>query len=103
MPSLTIRPGSNVRLKGQSEYVPDFLVVRCEGDQCWVRQKNWTPEAQLQIRVTQIAIPTEAITADGTSISGTSLGSMPAHEAPRSHRKPCEVISMAEYRMRRKR
>lgn len=92
MPSLTVRPGSSIRLKGQSDYIPDFLVVRCEGDQCWVRQQTWSPDAQLQIRVTQIAIPAGPITADGT----------PMGEALRSHREPCEVISMAEYRMRRK-
>lgn len=82
MPSLTIRPGSHIRLKGQSEYVPDFLVVRCEGDQCWVRQQTWTPDAQLQIRVTQIAIPEI-----DPELIARSAG---------------KVVSLAEYRMRRK-
>lgn len=59
MPSLTVRPGSNVRLKGQSERVPDFQVIRCEGDRCWIRQKNWDPCVQLPIRITQIEIPDE--------------------------------------------
>lgn len=82
MPSLTIRPGSHVRLKGQSDYVPDFLVVRCEGDQCWVRQKTWNLEAQLQVRVTQIAIPDIDPTLPAV-LSG-------------------KVVSINEYRMRRK-
>lgn len=57
MPSLTIKPGSRVRLKGQSEYVPDFLVIRCEASQCWIRQNTWNPEALLSVRFTQIEIP----------------------------------------------
>ncbi|MBD0334912.1 MAG: hypothetical protein ICV62_05450 [Cyanobacteria bacterium Co-bin13] len=82
MPSMTIRPGSQIRLKGQSEYVPDFLVVRCEGDQCWVRQHTWNCDAQLQIRVTQIAIPDV-----DPAILAQSGG---------------KIVSLSEYRMRRK-
>lgn len=82
MPSLTLRPGSPVRLKGQSEYVPDFLVLRCEGDQCWVRQKTWNPDAQLQVRVTQIAIPDV-----DPVILAESRG---------------KVVSLSAYRLRRK-
>lgn len=82
MPSMTIRPGSHIRLKGQSEYVPDFLVVRCEGDQCWVRQQTWNFDAQLQIQVTQIDIPD--VDPDVVAESGG------------------KIISLREYRMRRK-
>ena len=57
MPSLTLKPGSLVRLKGQPERIPDFLVIRFEGDRCWVRQQTWSPETQLPVRVTQLAIP----------------------------------------------
>ncbi|MBD0269085.1 MAG: hypothetical protein ICV77_12425 [Cyanobacteria bacterium Co-bin8] len=82
MPSMTIRPGSHIRLKGQSQYVPDFLVVRCEGDQCWVRQQTWNLDAQLQIGVTQIAIPDV-----DPAIMAQAGG---------------KIVSLNEYRMRRK-
>ncbi|PSN16777.1 hypothetical protein C7271_20050 [filamentous cyanobacterium CCP5] len=57
MPSLTLRSGSSIRLKGQPRAIPDFLVIRCEGDRCWVRQQSWGPEAALAVKVNQIAIP----------------------------------------------
>lgn len=84
MPSLTIRPGSHVRLKGQSECVPDFLVVRCEGDQCWVRQQSWSPDTQLHIQITEIAVP-----------GGKEAAPFP--------RKKAKVISLSEYRQKRER
>jgi hypothetical protein len=59
MASLTIRPGSRIRLKGQDSHVPDFIVVRCDRDQCWIRQQNWHPTIQLNIRFSQILIPSE--------------------------------------------
>lgn len=57
MPSLTLRSGSPIRLKGQPRAIPDFLVIRCEGDRCWVRQHTWSPEAELTVRISQISIP----------------------------------------------
>ena len=57
MPSLTIRPGSRIRLKGQSEAVPDFLVVGCENELCWIRQQNWSPAVRFSVKFTQISIP----------------------------------------------
>jgi hypothetical protein len=57
MASLTIRPGSRIRLKGQAAHTPDFFVVRCDRDRCWVRQYGWNPEAELNVRFTQIYIP----------------------------------------------
>ncbi|HIK46105.1 MAG TPA: hypothetical protein IGR64_14660 [Leptolyngbyaceae cyanobacterium M65_K2018_010] len=56
MASLTIRPGSRVRLKGQADHVPDFLVIRCDRDRCWVRQQDWGPGAQLNVRFTQLLV-----------------------------------------------
>ncbi|MEO0489663.1 MAG: hypothetical protein AAF215_02825 [Cyanobacteria bacterium P01_A01_bin.123] len=61
MPSLVIRPGAFVRLKGQPEDWPDFLVVHCSGDRCWVRQRDWQPRMQLHILTTQIAIPSSTV------------------------------------------
>lgn len=57
MASLTIRPGSRIRLKGQASHTPDFFVVRCDLDRCWIRQQGWNPEAELNVRFTQIFIP----------------------------------------------
>ncbi|NET40061.1 MAG: hypothetical protein F6K19_50315 [Cyanothece sp. SIO1E1] len=57
MPSLAIRPGVFVRLKGQPEDLPDFLVDRCVGDRCWLRQQSWGKHVQLRVRITQIAVP----------------------------------------------
>lgn len=62
MASLTIRPGSRIRLKGQAAHIPDFYVVRCDRDHCWVRQQDWTPEVALNVRFNQILVPnSEAI------------------------------------------
>ncbi|MBE9137548.1 hypothetical protein IQ254_10045 [Nodosilinea sp. LEGE 07088] len=60
MASLTIRPGSRVRLKGQDDHVPDFLVVRCDRDRCWIRQEHWAPDAELNISFKQLWVPPEA-------------------------------------------
>ena len=57
MPSLTLKPGSPIRLKGQPKEIPDFLVIRCSKDRCWVRQSKWNPEVELAIQITQIDIP----------------------------------------------
>lgn len=57
MASLTIRPGSRIRLKGQAAHIPDFFVVRCDRNHCWVRQQEWNPEVELNVRFTQILIP----------------------------------------------
>ncbi|WP_346292004.1 hypothetical protein [Sphaerothrix gracilis] len=57
MPALTLGPGKFVRLKGQPQDLPDFLVIQCQGSCCWVRQQAWGPRIQLKIEVTQVAIP----------------------------------------------
>ena len=61
MPSLTLRTGAFVRLKGQPQDLPDFLVERCQGDRCWIRQQTWGPHVQLKIKVTQIEIPEDVV------------------------------------------
>jgi hypothetical protein len=74
MASLTIRPGSQVRLKGQDDHVPDFLVIRCDRDRCWIRQQDWGPDAELNVRFTQLFIPDQP----GQAIEGDmSPGSVP--------------------------
>ncbi|MFE4105334.1 hypothetical protein [Almyronema epifaneia] len=57
MPALTLHPGKFVRLKGQPQDLPDFVVVHCQGDRCWVRQQAWGSRIHLQIKVTQLEIP----------------------------------------------
>lgn len=78
MAFLTLRPGLLVRLKGQSVAVPDFVVVRCEQEMCWLRQHHWPQGTSFAVAATQIAIP-------------------PATSATRL----ANVISMATYRQRR--
>ncbi|MFM7529910.1 MAG: hypothetical protein ACKO63_15745 [Nodosilinea sp.] len=56
MASLTIRPGSRVRLKGQDQHVPDFLVVGCSHHHCWLRQQNWHPQARLMVTFSQLLV-----------------------------------------------
>ncbi|MBW4484354.1 MAG: hypothetical protein KME14_17595 [Tildeniella torsiva UHER 1998/13D] len=60
MASLTIRPGSRVRLKGQDDHVPDFVVVRCDRDRCWVRQDGWAPGTEINVSFKQLWVPPEA-------------------------------------------
>ncbi len=85
MASLTIRPGSRIRLKGQSAHIPDFFVVRCDRDRCWVRQQNWKPEVELNVRFTQISIP--------------EAGGEPKVEAPSPPRD--NVVYLEDYRRRK--
>jgi hypothetical protein len=59
MASLTIRPGSQVRLKGQDDHVPDFVVVRCDRDRCWVRQQSWPPGSEINVSFKQLWVPPE--------------------------------------------
>ena len=61
MPSLTLRTGAFVRLKGQPKDLPDFLVEHCQGDRCWIRQQTWGPNVHLKIKVTQIEIPEDVV------------------------------------------
>jgi hypothetical protein len=60
MASLTIRLGSRVRLKGQDDHIPDFVVVRCERDRCWVRQEDWAPGTEIKVGFKQLLVPPEA-------------------------------------------
>lgn len=82
MPSLNLKPGSPIRLKGQPEAIPDFLVVRCLRDRCWVRQSSWKPDVELAVRITQIAIPD-------------------LEELLSTHPCPENVVSLGLYRFRR--
>ena len=54
MASLTIRPGSRVRLKGQDDHIPDFVVVRCDRDRFWIRQQDWAPGAEINVSFKQL-------------------------------------------------
>lgn len=78
MASLTIRPGSRVRLKGQDDHVPDFVVVRCERDRCWIRQHDWAPNTEINVSFKQLFVPAEALTcsAPGPGRAGQGLGAI---------------------------
>jgi hypothetical protein len=91
MASLTIKPGSRIRLKGQASHIPDFFVVRCDRNHCWVRQEDWTPEVELNVRFNQILIPET----EGVSLPGEQSSGEPD--------LPDNVIYMDDYRQRRAR
>jgi hypothetical protein len=95
MASLTIRPGSRIRLKGQDSHVPDFIVVRCERDQCWVRQQTWHPATQLNVRFTQILIPPIETIETALSQASANRDDVSALERPNN------VIYLDHYRQRR--
>ncbi len=102
MASLTIRPGSRVRLKGQDAHVPDFYVVRCDRDRCWVRQQDWSPEAELHVRFTQLLVPEEQ--ASAVASSSQKLEKKLAQLASASRVIPPDnVIYMDAYRRRKAR
>lgn len=109
MASLTLHPGARVRLKGQDAHVPDFYVVRCEYDQCWVRQRNWSPEAAINVRFSQLFIPgppSVAAVAGGSALALPPLAPVaPAMAEVQSlpQRRPNNVIDMAAYRRRKAR
>lgn len=90
MAFLTIRPGSRIRLKGQAAHIPDFFVVRCERDHCWVRQQEWNPEAELNVRFTQILIPEHGASSPEPVASPDGEVSPP----------PDNVVYMDDYRQR---
>lgn len=85
MASLTIRPGSRVRLKGQDQHVPDFLVVGCSHHHCWLRQQNWHPQARLMVTFSQLLV----------------AEAPPPGVLQNPERPPNNVICLATYRQRR--
>lgn len=97
MASLTIHPGSRVRLKGQDDHVPDFIVVRCDRDRCWIRQEGWAPDAELNVSFKQLWVPPEA----GSTLSMAlakqvkAAGLLATHG---DHRAGDNVIYMDAYR-----
>jgi hypothetical protein len=93
MASLTIRPGSRIRLKGQDSHVPDFIVVRCDRDQCWIRQQNWHSTIQLNVRFSQILIPSEQsfVASVATMVEAPSIGGL-------GHDYQDNVIYLEDYR-----
>lgn len=111
MASLTLHPGARVRLKGQDAHVPDFYVVRCEYDHCWVRQHNWSPEAVINVRFSQLFIPDLSSVAAAAVVGGSALALPPlapvastlAEVQGLPQRLPDNVIDMATYRRRKAR
>ncbi|HSM81682.1 MAG TPA: hypothetical protein VLS96_08350 [Nodosilinea sp.] len=99
MASLTIRPGSRVRLKGQDDHVPDFLVVRCDRTRCWVRQEGWAPGTEINVSFKQLLVPAEA----GATLSlalaerARASGLLAAHG---DHRAGDNVVYLDAYRRR---
>jgi hypothetical protein len=99
MASLTISPGSRVRLKGQDDEVPDFVVVRCERDRCWIRQQDWAPNTLITVSFKQLWVPPEA----GATLSA-ALGEraratgLLAHHG--DYRAGANVVYLEAYRRR---
>ena len=99
MASLTIRPGSRVRLKGQDDHVPDFVVVRCERDRCWIRQQDWAPDTEINVSFKQLWVPPEAGSTLPPALAeqAKATGLLAAHG---DHRAGDNVVYMAAYRRR---
>lgn len=99
MASLTIRPGSRVRLKGQDDHIPDFVVVRCDRDRCWVRQHDWTPDAELNVSFKQIFVPAEAGSTLTVALAERvkASGLLASHG---DHRAGANVVYLDAYRCR---
>ncbi|WOD40394.1 hypothetical protein [Nodosilinea sp. E11] len=100
MASLTIRPGSQVRLKGQDDHVPDFVVTRCDRDRCWIRQHDWAPDTELTVSFKQLLVPPEAGATLTLALAERvkASGLLAAHS---DHRAGSNVIYMAAHRRRR--
>lgn len=108
MASLILRPGARVRLKGQDAHIPDFYVVCCDHSSCWVRQHNWSPEAAISVRFSQLFIPGPPSVAPAVIAAGSALALPPlvpagsalaaVQERPR---RLSNVIDMAAYRRRK--
>jgi hypothetical protein len=98
MASLIIRPGSRVRLKGQDDHVPDFYVVRCDRDSCWIRQQDWGSGAQLHVRFTQLLVPDGQLAP--VASSHRKLAKLAAANRPAP---PDNVIYIDSYRRRKAR
>lgn len=99
MASLTIRPGSRVRLKGQDDHVPDFVVVRCDRDRCWIRQQAWASNAELNVSFKQLWVPPEpgSILPSALVKQVKAVGLVAPHS---DHRAGDNVVYMAAYRRR---
>lgn len=109
MASLILRPGARVRLKGQDSNIPDFYVVRCDRDRCWIRQQNWNPEVQLNIQFNQILIPDDIFQAPPLQPLAAGQGGGAGVTMPILTRSappvalPSNIISLADYRRRKAR
>lgn len=110
MASLTLRPGARVRLKGQDAHVPDFYVVRWEHDHCSIRQHNWSPEAAIHVRFSQLFVPDPPSVAPAAFAGGAALALPPLVPVSPAATKgqelpqllPNNVIDMAAYRRRKR-
>jgi hypothetical protein len=99
MASLTIRPGSQVRLKGQDDHVPDFVVVRCDRDRCWIRQQGWAPGSELNVSFKQLLVPPEAgSTLPLALVEQVKAAGLLAHHG--DHRAGHNVVYIDAYRRR---
>jgi len=107
MASLTLCPGARVRLKGQDDQVPDFYVVRCEHDRCWIRQRNWNPEVSITVQFSQLFVPGPSSivrASGGESLALPTLAPLPLAPAVARAPEPQDnVIDMAAYRRRKAR
>jgi hypothetical protein len=99
MASLTIRPGSRVRLKGQDDHIPDFVVVRCDRDRFWIRQQDWAPGAEINVSFKQLLVPPEVgSTLPLALVNQVKAAGLLAHHG--DHRAGDNVVYLDAYRRR---
>ena len=49
-----LKPGKFVRLKGQPNDLPDFVLERYLGGFCWIRQQTWGQRIRWKVDVANI-------------------------------------------------
>ncbi|TVQ08442.1 MAG: hypothetical protein EA368_12015 [Leptolyngbya sp. DLM2.Bin27] len=102
MASLTIRPGSRVRLKGQDDHIPDFVVTRCDRDHCWLRQQDWASGTAINVSFKQLFVPAEPGSTLPVALAERvrASGLLAAHV---DHRAGANVVYLDAYRRRQNR
>jgi hypothetical protein len=49
-----LQPGSFVCLHNHPHDLPPFLVIRCQGGRCWVRQQSWGRQLHWEVAHRQL-------------------------------------------------
>ena len=56
-----LKPGTFVRLKDQPDDLPDFVLERYLGNDCWIRQQSWGNQVQWKVNASMIKTHSVAV------------------------------------------